>query len=136
MSQGGGISIWLGAWCPIIKCVCADMPFLGGMRAVFERGVYRYPLKELPDYWETIPIGQERVFNTISYYDTMHQATRCKKPTQVTLGEKDPSVRPANAVAIYDALPGEKKLIRYEIGHDWIEDMIPNNVDWMTRHLG
>jgi len=136
MSQGGGISIWLGAWCPIIKCVCADMPFLGGMRAVFERGVYRYPLKELPDYWETIPIGQERVFNTISYYDTMHQATRCKKPTQVTLGEKDPSVRPANAVAIYDALPGEKRLIRYEIGHDWIEDMVPNNIEWMKRHLG
>jgi hypothetical protein len=54
----------------------------------------------------------------------------------VSLWEKDPSVRPPNAVAVYDALPGEKKLIRYDWGHDWIEDMVSNNADWLERHLG
>lgn len=135
MSQGAGISIWLGSWCPIIRCVCADMPFLGAMPVVFARGVHRYPLKELLDFWATIPIGEQRVMNTISYYDTQHQATRCSVPTQVSLGEKDPSVRPPNAVAVFDALPGEKRLIRYDWGHDWTPEMVTNNVEWLESHL-
>ncbi|MFX8680898.1 acetylxylan esterase, partial [Acinetobacter baumannii] len=32
MSQGGGISVWLGAFCPGVRSVVADMPFLGGGR--------------------------------------------------------------------------------------------------------
>lgn len=136
MSQGAGISIWLGAHCPMIKCVCADMPFLGAMRAALDRNAYRYPLKELIDFAETIPIGMERVLNTISYFDTMHQATRCKVPTQVSLGEKDPAARPENVEAIYNALAGEKALIRYDWGHDWHADMVASNIAWMARHLG
>lgn len=136
MSQGAGISIWLGAWCPLIKCVCADMPFLGAMKAALDRNAYRYPLKELIDFAETIPMGIDRVLNTISYYDTMHQATRCLVPTQVSLGEKDPAARPENVEAIYNAIAGEKTLIRYVWGHDWHPEMISNNVAWMARYLG
>ena len=53
MSQGAGMSIWLGAWSPIIKAVCADMPFLAGMNRVLTGNVHRYPLKELTDFMET-----------------------------------------------------------------------------------
>lgn len=85
MSQGGGISIWLGAWCPIIRAVCADMPFLGGVNLSLNQNVFRYPLKELTDFMQTIPVGEERVMNTLSYFDTVNQATRCHKPTQLSL---------------------------------------------------
>ncbi|HCM74400.1 MAG TPA: hypothetical protein DIS87_09695, partial [Armatimonadetes bacterium] len=37
MSQGAGISIWLGAWCKRIKAVAGDMPFLGAMPWVFDQ---------------------------------------------------------------------------------------------------
>lgn len=135
MSQGAGISIWLGALCPIVKAVCADMPFLGAMRAALDRNAYRYPLKELIDFSESIPLGMARVLNTVSYFDTMHLATKCRVPTLVSLGEKDPAARPENVEAVYSALAGAKRLIRYDWGHDWHPDMLDADREWLLEHM-
>ena len=134
MSQGGGISIWLGAWVEWIRSVCADMPFLGGVSQTLGSHVYRYPLKELIDLAESTLDGLDRIKATISYFDTLNVATRCSKPTQVSLGEKDPAVRPASASAIYEALSGQKVLRRYPVGHDWYPEMIENNRDWVLKN--
>lgn len=135
MSQGAGISIWLGAWCPLVKAVCADMPFLSAIRQQLTKTVHRYPLKELTDFMEEIPLGHERVLNTVAYYDTMNMATRCKVPTHVSLGLKDPAARPDNVRAAYEALTCEKKLVEYDWGHDWYPDMVENNRRWLLDHL-
>ncbi|MDR3688481.1 MAG: acetylxylan esterase [Fimbriimonas sp.] len=135
MSQGGGMAIWMGAWSPIIKAVCADMPFLGGMNRTLAAPVHRYPLKELTDFMETIPVGEARVLNTVSYFDTINQATCCVVPTQVSLGLKDPASRPDIVRAVFDALPGKKQLRSYEGGHDWDARMIENNREWLVEHL-
>lgn len=136
MSQGGGISIWLGAWCPIVKAVVADMPFLGAMRSALNRNAYRYPMKELIDFGEAVPLGHERVLATLAYFDTMHQATQCQVPTLVSLGEKDPAARPENVQAIFEAVAGPKELHRYDWGHDWHPEMVERNRAWLDRHLG
>jgi len=135
MSQGAGLSIWLAAWDERIKAVCADMPFLGGMPWVFQQAVHRYPLKELTDFMESIPLGRESVLFTLSYYDTINQATQCTVPTLVTLGLKDPAVRPEQARAVFDALPGEKELVELDWGHDWHPSMVDRNLAWLTRHM-
>lgn len=136
LSQGGGMAVWLGAWSPIVKAVCADMPFLGCTWRSLVHAAYRYPLKELIDYADTMPLGLERVLNTVSYFDTVHQAERCPKPTLVSLGEKDAAVRPEYAEAIYNVLPGPKALIRYPGGHDWDPGMVDQNRHWLLAHLG
>ncbi len=136
MSQGAGMSIWLGAHCPIIKAVCADMPFLSGIHHTIMQTVYRYPLKEIRDYMDMITLGEARVLNTLSYFDTMNQATRCRVPTLVSMGLKDPACRPNSVQATFDALPGEKKLEVYDWGHDWHPDMVQNNRDWLLKKLG
>jgi cephalosporin-C deacetylase len=135
MSQGGGMSIWLGAWSPIIRSVCADMPFLAGMNRILEGKVYRYPLKELTDFAENVPVGLAQVQNTVSYFDTINHATRCSKPTQVSLGLKDPAVKPEAARAVFDALPGSKIQRTYDWGHDWHPSMIDANRDWLSENL-
>lgn len=135
MSQGGGMSIWLGAWSPVVKAVCADMPFLGAMRAALSRNAYRYPLKELIDFGESIPVGHARVLNTIAYFDTMHVATRCRVPVHVSLGLKDPAARPENVEAIFDALAGPKELVKLEWGHDWHPSMVGANLNWLVEHM-
>jgi len=135
MSQGGGLSIWMGAHCPIIRAVCADMPFLGSIGQTLSGSVFRYPLKELVDFMEELPVGRERVLNTVSYFDTAVQATQCRVPTQVSVGLKDPACRPDTVRAIYDALPGEKRLKTYDWGHDWHPDMIENNRQWLLENL-
>lgn len=136
MSQGAGISIWLGAWCQRIKAVAGDMPFLGGMPWVFDQPIRRYPLKELTDAIEQAPLGRERALMTLSYFDTMNQATRCAVPTLLTAGLKDPAVRPEQVRAIFQALAAEKKeLVELDWGHDWHPTMIERNHNWMLRAL-
>ncbi len=135
MSQGGGISVWLGAWTGRIRAVCADMPFLGAMHETLLKGVYRYPLKEVLDLIAASSDGEEKVMRTISYFDTLNQATRCTKPTLVSVGLKDPAVKPPQARAIYAALPGKKELHEYNWGHDWHPDMVETNRAWLDTNL-
>ncbi len=135
MSQGGGIAIWLGAYCSAVRAVCADMPFLCSMRETLSRTVYRYPLKELFDFAERIPVGLQRVENTVSYFDTTNLATRCRVPSQVSLGLRDPASRPENVRAAFDALACKKRLVTYDGGHDWTPPMIENNRNWLLENL-
>ena len=135
MSQGAGIAIWLGAFAPFIRAVCADMPFMGGMSQRLGQHIYRYPTKELIDFANQAPNGLETIKRTLSYFDTINVATRCAKPTQVSLGEKDPASKPHSVEAIFNALPGRKALKRYPIGHDWYPEMIPNNREWLLEGL-
>ena len=135
MSQGGGMSVWLGAWMPLVKSVVADMPFMCAMGDSVLNYAYRYPLKELADFMDEIPIGEQRVMNTISYYDTVFQAEYCQVPTHVTVGTKDPSTRVANVQMMVDALPGKKHLETMEWGHDWHPAMVMNTKRWFFQTL-
>ncbi len=136
MSQGGGISLWLGAWCPLVKAVVADMPFLGEIGKTLSHNVYRYPLKELKDLAESEILGMERVTNTVSYFDTVNVATECRVASQVSLGLKDPACRPETVRAVFEALPGDRRLITYPGGHDWHAEMVANNLEWLRGTLG
>lgn len=135
LSQGGGLAIWLGAWCGLVRAVCADLPFLSAMKFALSRNAHRYPLKEVVDYMQTEPLGPEKVWHTLSYFDTLNQATRCMKPTHLSLGLKDPAVRPESVEAVYRALPGIKELSILEGGHDWHSEMVAANRAWFDRHL-
>lgn len=134
MSQGAGLSIWAGAWSPIVRAVAADMPFFGNIRSQLTGNVYRYPLKELRDFMDTHPLGTEVANHTLGYLDTATHASFCNKPTLVSFGTKDPSVKEEHARAIFEALPGQKELIRYEWGHDWHPEMVENNAQWLAKH--
>ena len=133
MSQGGGISIWLGAWIDSIKVVCANMPFLAAMNHMFSRKVYRYPAKEVADYVDNNKLKRENALHTLSYFDTLHMAARCYKPTLLISGLRDPACPPDTVRAIYEALPREKRLVEYNWGHDWHPDMVQDNLNWMER---
>lgn len=135
LSQGGGLALWTGVHSKRIQTVVADFPFLSAMRWVLSKEVYRYPLKELIDFSQTIPLGMERILHTLSYFDTLNQATRMEKPTLVSLGLRDPSVRPQAVRAVYDAVRGQKRLVEYPGGHDWDVAMISTNRTWLLEQL-
>ncbi len=135
MSQGAGISIWLAAHCEQVKAVCADMAFLCAINHTITKTVHRYPLKELTDFMHRIPDGERKVLNTVSYFDTVNQATRCKVPTHMTIGLKDPAARPDNVRSAYHALAGNKEKLELEWGHDWHPTMIETNRMWLIENL-
>ncbi len=136
MSQGGGLAIWLAAWTRSVAAVVADMPFLGMINQVLaEQRAFRYPLKELAD-WRDISADRPTLLTrTLDFYDTVNQARFCRVPTLVTLGLKDPAVRPFQAEAVYEALPGEKHLEKLDWGHDWHPSMVQRNQNWLDAHL-
>lgn len=135
MSQGGGMALWLGAWCPAVRAVCADMPFLANVGATLTGGAVRYPMREVREAMDAMPLGEARVLDTLSYYDTVFHAAHCPVPTQVSLGLRDPASRPPNVRDVYDALPGPKRLIEYPGGHDWDPEMVPSNAEWLEREF-
>ena len=136
MSQGGGMAIWLGAmWSPI-KAVVADMPFLGGMRKILnEDRPFRYPLKELTDVMQSSDEMREHVQRTVSFFDTVNLAAMCDVPTRVTLGLKDPAVRPEQARAVEEAIAGPSELEELDWGHDWHPRMIEGGQAWFNKYL-
>lgn len=135
LSQGGGLSVALGAHCPIIKAICADLPFWGLVGVSLHERVYRYPLKELTDAIAEIPMGREIALFTLSYFDTAFHARHCEVPAHVTLGLKDPACRPYSVAAIYDALAGKKEIVELDWGHDWHPSMIQMNSSWLQQNL-
>lgn len=135
LSQGGGMAIWTGAHAIGVRAVVADLPFLSCMPYVFGRNVYRYPLKEITDFANTIPLGMERVNYTMSYFDTINQATRLRVPSLISYGVKDPSCRPDTVTAVYNAIPGPKRLIEYPGGHDWDPSMIHTNRSFLLEQM-
>lgn len=135
LSQGGGLAIWLAAWNQRVKAIVADFPFLAAMKWVLAQRIHRYPLKELTDFMDSIPLGREVVAHTLSYFDTVNMATRCQAPALVTLGLKDPAVRPEQVRAVFDALAGEKLLDELDWGHDWHPSMIERNMNWLNKWL-
>ncbi|MBS1721659.1 MAG: acetylxylan esterase [Armatimonadetes bacterium] len=135
LSQGGGIAIWLGAFCPRVRCVCADFPFLSAMHWVLAHRIHRYPLKELVEFADHQPSGREKLLKVLEFFDTVNVATRCKVPTLVSAGLKDPAVKPEQVRAVFEALAGEKELAEIDYGHDWHPSMVDRNRGWMLRHL-
>lgn len=136
MSQGGGMAVWLGASCPLIRCAFADMPFLGALRPILEEAkAFRYPLKELDDWIAGDPGRREQLFETLRWFDTAHLATLCQVPVLLTLGRKDPAVRPSQVLAIFGALPGLKELVEIDWGHDWHPSMVERNQAFLAAHL-
>jgi cephalosporin-C deacetylase len=136
MSQGGGVAIWMGAFCPFVQCVVGDMPFGAARPVVFSRDVHRYPLREAVDWWGSDASRRAAAMRTMSYFDTVNMASLCRVPTLVTYGTKDPAVREFEVRSVYEALAGEKEIAGIEWGHDWHPSMVERNAAWLRRWLG
>lgn len=135
LSQGGGIAIWLGAFCRQVKAVCADLPFGAARPKVFERDIKRYPLKEVFDWWGDDQTKRDTAMSTMAFFDTVNIATKSAVPTLVTVGLKDPAVREFEVRSVHEALAGEKELAEIDCGHEWHTSMVERNREWLLEHL-
>ena len=135
MSQGGGIAVWMGAFCRQVKAVCADLPFGAARPMVFSREIRRYPLKEVSDYMAESDESRDRAMRTMAFFDTVNLASLCEVPTVVTVGLKDPFVKSSEVLSVFEALAGEKRLDEIDGGHDWHPSMVDRNREWLAEHL-
>ncbi|BCW96371.1 MAG: acetylxylan esterase [Fimbriimonadales bacterium] len=137
LSQGGGLAVMLGAWCPLTRVVVAELPALSYWEYLLDRPAWRYPLREFVDYMETTGVSREALLRTLQYYDAVNHAPYVRAPAQLSLALKDPGIRAPVVVSLYDALPQPKRLLIYEDhGHDWHPEMRVRLQEWARLHFG
>ena len=80
--------------------------------------------------------SREALLSTLQYFDTVNHAPFVRVPVQLSLGLKDPGIRPPVLFSLYDALPRPKRLLIYEeLGHDWSPEMRTHLQEWAQIHL-
>ena len=60
---------------------------------------------------------QPQVLNILAYYDSAVAARHIRQPMHVAAATFDPAVAPPGQFAVYNAIPGDKRLFVLEAGH-------------------
>ena len=100
----------------------ADYPYLSN----FERAVdvaLEQPYLEINSYFRrnSDPEGEEKVFETLSYFDLINLAGWVKQPTLMAIGLIDQVTPPSTVFAAYNHLETDKELKVYRyFGHEFI----------------
>ncbi|MFG3256884.1 acetylxylan esterase [Streptomyces sp. NPDC048172] len=108
-SQGGGISLAVGALVPDLAATCVDVPFL----CHFERAMslaHTGPYPELVAYLRMHRGAEENVLRTLSHFDGATFAARATAPALFSVALMDTSCPPSTVFAAYNAYAGEKRI--------------------------
>ncbi|MET9592892.1 acetylxylan esterase [Streptomyces sp. NPDC006516] len=101
-SQGGGLALAAGGLVPDLVAVAPDVPFLCDFpRAT--RMTDRKPYREVGDYLKTHRGRAEQVERTLSYFDGVHFAARCRAPALFSVALEDLTCPPSTVFAAFNA---------------------------------
>lgn len=109
-SQGGGIALAVAGLADGLAAVLTDVPFL----CHFERAVGltdRDPYHEIVRYLSVHRHAEERVFDTLSYFDGLNFATRASAPALFSAGLLDPVCPPSTVFAAFNHYRASDKTI-------------------------
>jgi len=116
-SQGGGLSIIVGALDPGVRCLSADLPWLTDFQYQLGHEV-EGPYQELKEYLRRRPEQERVVLETLGYYDTLHFADLLTQPALISLGQKDTTCAPQSVRRLFERIPTLKLLLEIpEMGH-------------------
>jgi len=136
MSQGGGISIAVAALHPKVSIAMPSVPYL----CHFDRAVYvaeSGPYLEILNYLRTRPEEEERIMETLSYFDGMNFAPEINKPAIFSVGLIDTICPPSTVFAAYNHLGSREKAIEvyHGMGHEEIGVHVEKKMKWATKYL-
>jgi len=111
-SQGGGIALAAAGLCDGLIAAMPDVPFL----CHYERAVGltdRDPYHEVVRYLSVHRGAQERVFETLSYFDGANMARRATAPGLFSVALLDPVCPPSTVYAAFNRYAGAKQIEVY-----------------------
>lgn len=109
-SQGGGIAIAAAGLSSGLVAAMPDVPFL----CHFERAVGLTdtdPYQEIVRYLSVYRGAEERVFDTLSYFDGVNHAARATAPGLFSVGLLDPICPPSTVYAAFNRYGASDKAI-------------------------
>jgi cephalosporin-C deacetylase len=121
LSQGGGLALVLAALAPELKVAVAGAPFMAHIRRAVDLALDA-PYDQVAHWFrvhDPLHRLEDRVYQTLSYFDVMNFAPRITAPTVVGVGLLDRVCPPSTGVAVAHHLAGPADLWVYpESGHD------------------
>jgi cephalosporin-C deacetylase len=111
-SQGGGIALAAGALCDGLVAVMPDVPFL----CHFERAVGftdKFPYEEIVRYLAVHRGAEDRVFDTLSYFDGANFARRATAPALFSVALMDQTCPPSTVYAAFNRYAGPHAMSVY-----------------------
>lgn len=119
-SQGGGLSLAVGALSPEVKVIMADIPFLCHFRRAV-RLSQSNPYLEFARYFsmhDSLHKTEAQVYRTLSYFDNLNLAGYIKADTLMSIGLEDVICPPSTSMAAYNHITAKKELRVYpDFGH-------------------
>ena len=137
-SQGGALTITTAALLPdVVTCGAAGAPYLCGFMDA-ARLTHSYPYEEINEYLRDHPDHEQRVAETVGYYDGINFAPNIQAPMLVYIGLEDDVCPPETGFAVHEAMKCEKELLTYErCGHDAGNHWAMEKVEaFLAGHLG
>jgi cephalosporin-C deacetylase len=136
-SQGGGISIAAAGLEPAVKAVMADVPYLSDFpRAV--RVATRDPYLEISRYLAIHRDHQDRVFETLRYFDGTCFAPRIQAAALVSAGQMDTICPPSTVYAGFNVLAStDKTIIDYDFNDHEGGGVFQQQtqIDWLAKRF-
>lgn len=108
-SQGGGISLAVGALDPTVHAVMPDVPFLCHFRRATEI-TDTIPYREIAHYCKIHRDQVPRVFRTLSYFDGVNFARRSHARALFSVALMDTICPPSTVFAAYNHYAGPKEI--------------------------
>ncbi|MCR2801819.1 acetylxylan esterase [Microbacterium sp. zg-Y818] len=111
-SQGGGITLAVAGLCDGLVAAMPDVPFL----CHFERAVGLTdsdPYQEVVRYLSVHRGAEERVFETLSYFDGVSFARRATASALFSVALMDPVCPPSTVYAAFNHYSGDKRIEVY-----------------------
>ncbi|MFE4664490.1 acetylxylan esterase [Streptomyces sp. NPDC056716] len=109
-SQGGGITVAVGALVPDLVAIAPNVPFL----CDFPRATTltdRHPYREIALWLKTHRGRTEDVLRTLSYFDGVHFAARGRSPALFSAALEDQTCPPSTVFAAFNAWAHDDKTI-------------------------
>lgn len=138
-SQGGGLSLAVGALSEDVRVVLADIPYL----CHFRRAIELYngsPYSEIYHYFkihDSLHRTEEQVYKTLSYFDCMNLAPMIKADVLISVGLEDTVCPPSTAFAVYNHLDTEKEIRIYpEYGHGGFNQHNEEKLLFLKKRFG
>ncbi|MFE2042049.1 acetylxylan esterase [Streptomyces sp. NPDC059477] len=109
-SQGGGITVAVGALVPDLVAIAPNVPFL----CDFPRATTltdRHPYREIALWLKTHRGRTQDVLRTLSYFDGVHFAARGRSPALFSAALEDQTCPPSTVFAAFNAWAHDDKAI-------------------------
>jgi cephalosporin-C deacetylase len=110
ISQGGGITVAVGALVPDLAAIAPDVPFLCDFPRAIEI-TDSMPYREIGTYLSSHRPMHARVLQTLAYFDGVHFAARGRAPALFSTALEDSTCPPSTVFAAFNAYAGDDKSI-------------------------